>query len=562
MPVTDSNSPLSVQSGSPLCLDDDYSAWIRHSLERRRQQYVASSEPNLISLVTPAYNTPAEYLRALSHSIVQQDCGQDGLFEWVLLDNGSTEPATIKELQQSARHSFVRFSRVDQNLGIMGGMLHGVRRARGRYILPVDSDDYLYPDAIRVIASCIQENRYPALLYSDEDKVDGDTRFEAYLKPGWDPVLFLHSCYIAHLGAIDRGLAMMLGAYSDDKSRGCHDWDTFMQFMLAGYEPVHVPEVLYSWRRHAGSCAGNIDSKDYIHTSHQNTLHRFLSAATHPERYSLEYSPLFSRTPDWRIVRRSAEIPRIWNVALASSSRTVADKNAKNPLVLAYDQPVEALRDILRDKDPDLGLVRILTADGVPLFEDWLSESLTLLELFRDTIAVGGPVYDGSGRTLAGGIYFGFDGGCGSPDRLRPQSDPGYFAQMWKPHSVSAVSTQHAVFDGAFLADALFSGLIPGSVPLACLGEWLGAVAARWQKRVVYSPFLAVRANDDWQNFWSEQERTRFSEMNRGCIPETRFYSRHLGLTPERAYMPVFPEDRILLEKGTASVVSMSGTGA
>ena len=200
----------------------------------------------------------------------------------------------------------------------------------------------------------------------------------------------------------------------------------------------------------------------------------------------------------------------------------------------------------LEERRADRGLVRLLCSSAEPIFQEWFSESLNLLELFRDTVMVGGPVYDGADRTLVAGMYLGFDGACGCPDRMRPRQDPGYFAQMWKPHSVNAVSAQHLVVDGAFLLDALLSGRIPEDVPLHCLGEWLGAVAARWGKRVVYSPFLAVRAETDWFDRWTQEERIRFAEANQDLLPDTRYYSRHFGLSVDRAYVPVAPWRRSL----------------
>jgi hypothetical protein len=117
---------------------------------------------------------------------------------------------------------------------------------------------------------------------------------------------------------------------------------------------------------------------------------------------------------------------------------------------------------------------------------------------------------------------------------------------MWKPRSVSAVSAQHLIINGAFLLDALSSGRIPKDLPLPCLGEWLGTVAARWNKRVVYSPFLAVRSQVDWFGRWTPGEITRFAEVNRDLMPDVRFYSRHLGLSMNRAYLPVMPDQRTL----------------
>src|ERR1700683_3358576 len=113
----------------------------------------------------------------------------------------------------------------------------------------------------------IQSNNYPPLLYSDEDHLLGNLTIDPYFKPGWDPVLFVNSCYIAHLCAIDRRLGERLGIYTDSETNGYHDWDSFTRFVRAGYTAVHIPEVLYSWRMHPNSTAANSASKDYIYTS-------------------------------------------------------------------------------------------------------------------------------------------------------------------------------------------------------------------------------------------------------------------------------------------------------
>lgn len=544
-----------------------YGEWIEAAVRLRRTRYPAKRELGLISLVTSAYNTPVEFLQVLADSVLSQDFGVGTVFDWVIVDNGSTDSATIAALNALSLKRGVRFYRVEQNLGIMGGMRFGVQRATGRYIVPVDSDDYLRPDAVRILAWYIKAYGYPELLYSDEDKIENGEFFEAYFKPRWDPVLFVHSCYIAHLCAIDRGLATILGAYSDDRSRGCHDWDTFMRFFLAGYEPVHVPEVLYSWRRHSGSCAGDIASKDYIHSSHRITLQRFLNAASASEYYQLNYSPLFQRTPDWRIERHRSTLPRLLTLVLTQPGDDVnlaAYRSAPNceVLALSVDGSVESATTLLRSRHAESGLVRLVSSAANALFDDWQAEAVTFFELFPDTVMVGGPVYDEGERVLTGGLSFGFNDACGCPDRMRVRQDPGYFAQMWKPHSVSAVSAHHMVVDGCFLLDALLSGRIPAEIPFHCLGEWLGAVASRWQKRVVYSPFLGVRSRVDWQGRWNLTEISRFVRANGDLIPDERFYSRHLGLSLEDAYLPVLKERRTIPTSPPAVALASKGGSA
>jgi glycosyltransferase involved in cell wall biosynthesis len=527
---------------NPMRRDAQYGTWIQRMASKRAEQYVAVPEHGLLSLVTSAYNTPPEFLRTLAASVLQQDFGLGDTVDWLIVDNGSTLRETVECIDSLTSHGFVRVIRIGENAGILGGMKIGAENARGRYILPLDSDGYLYPDCVRIVTHHIQRNGYPALLYSDEDKLDGADFFEPYLKPDWDPVLFVNSCYIAHLGVIDRGLAWMLGAYTDDRTKGCHDWDTFMRFYLAGYEPVHISEVLYSWRIHEPSCSGNIASQDYIHESQRACLGRFLDTQPREGFYYLDYSPLFNRSPNWWIRRRSTPGKNILHILLEEPSGL--DGHEYVAQVIPADENAGALLDVLQEMRCQDSLVHLMGSSCKALHADWESEALALFELFRDTAIIGGPMYDAAGTVLCAGIYFGYGDGAGSPDRGRPKHDPGYFAQMWKQHSVSAVRAHNIVISGEFLMDALISGRIPSNAPLRMLGEWLGATALRWGKRVVYSPFLAVQGSLNWEDLVSREDLVRFLESNIDLMPDLRFYSKHLDLRLDRPYLPADPYDR------------------
>jgi O-antigen biosynthesis protein len=522
----------------------EYAQWMRWSLGNRRSMYVPRHEPGLLSFVTSAYNTPLEFLSVLADSVRAQDFGSDGAFEWVVVDNGSTDVSVKEYLSKLSELSFVRYIRVEDNLGIIGGMAQGVRWARGRYILPLDSDDYIYPDCARIVASWIQQSNYPALLYSDEDKLEGSELVEPYLKPDWDPVLFVNSCYIAHLCAIDRGLAIMLGCYTDPKSSGCHDWDTFIRFVIAGYEPVHISEVLYSWRKHPQSCAANIDSKSYIHTSHQNALQKFLNAQQHPELYYLEGSPLFNGTPDWWIRRHHRNAKRLVTVVLDAQEQRIDGRYSSGDYVphrvcgLDPYATVADLESLIRAEVTDSGLVALIDGELRMLHTEWAWEALTVSELFPDVVMVGGPVYDLSGTVVSAGVYFGYGSGIDTPDRLRSRHDPGYFAQMWKQHSVSAVSCRNCVVDGAFLLDALTSYCIPHDTALSDLGPWLGWIGLRWNRRIVYSPFMAAESA---RNGPERQPGQPFSTAHRESMPDRRYYSKHLDFSGSRPYQPQVP---------------------
>jgi hypothetical protein len=77
------------------------------------------------------------------------------------------------------------------------------------------------------------------------------------------------------------------------------------------------------------------------------------------------------------------------------------------------------------------------------------------------------------------------------------------------------------------------------------LGEWLGATALRWGKRVVYSPFLAVQCSEDWEELVNREDRMRFLESNIDLMPDQRFYSKHFDLRLKRGYLSADPDTRV-----------------
>lgn len=518
-----------------------YEEWMRGELLRRKN-YTARSEHGLLSIITPVRDTLPEFLTALGRSILDQDFGLPGGFEWVILDNGSTRSDTLQLLAEFAKEPAVNLIRSEENLGIIAGTRLLARRACGRYIVPADHDDYLYPDAVRIVAAHVQQHGYPAFLYSDEDKLEGASFGEAYFKPDWDPVLFVHSCYTSHLGVIDRGLAILLDLYTDPATEGSPDWDAFFRLMIAGYQPVHIPEVLYSWRKHPQSTSANMSSKSYIHSSQRAVLNRFRSALKHENDYSVEPSPLFQGTPDWWFRRAHARPRPLLTIMLSEPGEQIGERPAAaaeepQPRKIEHlprNAGAARLIEIVAEIQNTGALVHLAGDDVIKDYPEWYWEVLAIMEMFPDTVAVGGPLYNHDGICVSAGIHFGFGDGCGMPDRLRPRRDPGYFVRLWKPHSVSALTSQNLVLDRDFLLDALLAA--NADIPLSAVGEYAGSAAMRWGKRIVCSPLLSASTARDWVAAAGTSRCAAFIAANQDLIPDTRFYSSHLDLRSGYAY--------------------------
>lgn len=106
-----------------------------------------------VTIFTPTYNR-AYTLGRLYDSIRKQK-GCD--FEWVIVDDGSTD--NTKELvekwqDQDANLFDIRYFK-QSNSGKHVAWNRGLQEARGEIFFPVDSDDYLTPDALQCILSMV-----------------------------------------------------------------------------------------------------------------------------------------------------------------------------------------------------------------------------------------------------------------------------------------------------------------------------------------------------------------------------------------------------------------------
>ncbi len=373
------------------------------------------------SLIQATYNIPYRYLRELEQTILNQTYTD---FEWIVVENGSQLPETLRWFEGIRHHPQVRGIKLDENLGIMGGNRTAFEAATGDYIVPIDSDDLLTVDALMILAASIQAHDWPGILYSDECKTDPRSSLVSpFHKPGWDPVLFTNICYCCHLGCVRRDVARSSGCFSDDKATWCHDWDTNWRAYRAGYDPVHVPEVIYAWRIHPGSTASRETSqKPDAVISHKHVLAQQLELGGWGKELDIAQNDLFSHDGIWRL-RPKVGIPDNTSVVIDIEGRSRSDlmavfsdlaANRPSRVVLLTpegndkldaalterlgDIPIDVahrqdfssvLRRVARDKQ---GFVAWLAAGTSPVRQDWLLETAGLLSAIEDAVVAGGRV--------------------------------------------------------------------------------------------------------------------------------------------------------------------------
>ncbi|GAA3212712.1 glycosyltransferase [Oerskovia jenensis] len=219
-----------------------------------------SSAPRF-SIVTPVYDPPTDVLQEMLDSVRGQTWSD---WELIVVDDRSPNPQVLTVLRAAAEEDTrIRVVERETNGHIVKASNDGIAQARGEFIVLVDHDDLLVPEALERMAEAIDEHPDVDYLYSDEDKVDGDGQFyDTFRKPDWSPERLRGQMYTSHLSVLRADVVREVGGFHDGFD-GSQDHDLALRVTERARRVVHVPEVLYHWRVVPGSAAGDALAKPY-----------------------------------------------------------------------------------------------------------------------------------------------------------------------------------------------------------------------------------------------------------------------------------------------------------
>ena len=106
----------------------------------------------LVSVIIPAFNAAAN-IRQTLNSVLAQTYQE---IEVIVVDDGSSDAtsAIVEEfVARDPRFQLVRQS----NAGVGAARNTAIRKARGKYIAPLDADDFWFPEKLEKQVACIEQ---------------------------------------------------------------------------------------------------------------------------------------------------------------------------------------------------------------------------------------------------------------------------------------------------------------------------------------------------------------------------------------------------------------------
>tara|TARA_Y100001970_G_scaffold188269_1_gene228993 strand:- start:190 stop:840 length:651 start_codon:yes stop_codon:yes gene_type:complete len=188
-----------------------------------------------VSVIVPSYNAEL-YIGRCIRSLLKQSLSQED-FEIIVINDSS------KDNTKNALLPFVGdivLIENKRNLGLPSSLNKGIKKARGQFIVRVDSDDYVHVDFLKILSLHLQLNHSIDAIASDYLLVNNDQDVIKEMNCLKDPIGCGIMFRLKHL--------IELGLYNTKFLRR-EDEELMNRFKIK-YNISRVAIPLYRYRRH------------------------------------------------------------------------------------------------------------------------------------------------------------------------------------------------------------------------------------------------------------------------------------------------------------------------
>ena len=232
---------------------------IYHKLLRISEEQVEplpQCEQSLVSIVVPYYNDMRLYVDETISSIEALDYLHK---EVLLVNDGSSDPEANTKFealrQQFAGREDYTFI-VKENGGLGSARNMGIARAKGKYILPLDSDDLVesafLTETVRALELRPELDAASTYVSFFRDGASPSVQIDYVIPYDLDDLLIFAENRAGVACSLFRREVFDRYPYSEDLP-AFEDWDLWMQLAETGRKVEVVPVLLYRYRRREGS---------------------------------------------------------------------------------------------------------------------------------------------------------------------------------------------------------------------------------------------------------------------------------------------------------------------
>lgn len=248
------------------------------------------STQNLVSVVIPCYNQ-AVFIEETVHSVLNSTYSA---IEIILINDGSTDHTDdhCKSLEREYENVFY-YTQV--NSGPSVARNHGISKAKGRYILPLDSDDLISKEYISEAVKVLESDADVKVVYCEAEKF-GEKNEHWDLKPFSLQLLAINN--MIFVSAIYRKEDWeTCGGYSKDMVSVGEDWEFWISMLKNGGKVVKLPITGFYYRIRSNSRRKGMTSAKkkqmiaFVNRKHKSFIYQQLNG---PLRFQRTHSRTYN----------------------------------------------------------------------------------------------------------------------------------------------------------------------------------------------------------------------------------------------------------------------------
>ena len=208
----------------------------------------------IVSIVMPAYNAQ-DYIKQSIQSVINQTYDN---WELLVINDGSSDK-TVAVVESFKDSRIILFSQ--KNFGVSKARNYGIKKAKGKYIAFLDSDDLWKKEKLYIQASYMEKYKNIVLTYSDYDSfimkndiIENKQLYPFNIKNNHDRLLIFN--YIATLTVMVKKDTLQSVNSFDILLFGPEDWDLWIRISKVG-QIDFINQKLALYREHKDGISKN-----------------------------------------------------------------------------------------------------------------------------------------------------------------------------------------------------------------------------------------------------------------------------------------------------------------
>lgn len=252
-----------------------------------------------VSIIVACYNQ-SQYLDDCLNSVINQSFAE---WECIIVNDGSNdETGEVAYKWVNRDNRFKYFEK--ENGGVSSARNFGIKQSSGKYILPLDGDDYIHKDYIEVSIRTIESNPEISLVYSLLKKFGLENYQWNLGKYAYQKLLVGNLIFSSAL--FKREDFDKTTGYDESMKDGLEDWEFWIRLLNEDSKVFQIQKVYFFYRIKAQSknriTPEMVEKiKLFIYLKHINTYTKYFKSPISMLEENFNLKSMYQMSADYRL---------------------------------------------------------------------------------------------------------------------------------------------------------------------------------------------------------------------------------------------------------------------